>query len=142
MYPATVFFRLVQPPSSLRASASCTGRIRDEHHFCGIVVRHSYNMSRPLYPSSFSDFLDTGFTIELCQLVVHSSPPYSVFTYSAKDGPKHTAFENSQCLQVLLEHCPRLMPVENYRSYQRLVHGTLGTLSLIHISEPTRLGMI
>lgn len=32
---------------------------------CGIVVRHSHNVSYPSRPSRFDDFLDTGLTVEL-----------------------------------------------------------------------------
>lgn len=73
-----------------------------------------------LYPFCFSNFKETVFTIEL------RLPP--LFTSTAKDDdPKHTSFGiYLQYLQVL-KNCPRLVPMENYRSYQCLTLGTLCT---------------
>lgn len=75
-------------------------------------------MSRTLCPFSFSDFLDTVFTIELRQRVVNPSPPYAVLTYIAKDDHKHASLKNSKCLQVRFEHCSLVRPTENYLSYR------------------------
>lgn len=44
---------------------------------------------------TITDFLDSAFAAELHKLVIHSSPLYAVFTYSAKYCPKYTSFKNS-----------------------------------------------
>ncbi|EJY57473.1 AAEL017506-PA [Aedes aegypti] len=91
-------------------------------------------MSCPAHPSGFRNLLDTGFAVEPSELVVHSPPPHTVFLYSAKDRPKHPSFEHSKCLQVLFQHGPCFMSIEDHRSYKRFVHGTFG--AGVNLSRP------
>lgn len=57
---------------------------------------------------------DSRFAVECSELKVHPSKPSIIHMYSAKDGSKH--LELFECLNVLFEHSPGIVPVQNHRS--------------------------